>query len=127
LHSARLSPISKHCRSFQKDKKNMYRTERGVKRICATCEARFYDLGHAPIHCPKCEAVFVPPEPPPPRQNRMRRPVAAPAPLPLAAESSAPEEEDKAAEADDVLLLDEADEEAPDVVPDEVAEAGDDR
>ena len=31
----------------------------GVKRRCNSCEARFYDLGRDPIHCPKCGAVFV--------------------------------------------------------------------
>jgi uncharacterized protein (TIGR02300 family) len=32
--------------------------ELGTKRLCAHCGARFYDLNHAPIVCPKCGAVF---------------------------------------------------------------------
>lgn len=30
--------------------------EWGVKRTCATCRARFYDLNRDPIVCPKCGA-----------------------------------------------------------------------
>ncbi len=30
----------------------------GTKRICASCGAKFYDLNHSPIKCPKCEAEF---------------------------------------------------------------------
>jgi uncharacterized protein (TIGR02300 family) len=32
--------------------------ELGTKRLCAHCGARFYDLNHAPIVCPKCGTVF---------------------------------------------------------------------
>jgi uncharacterized protein (TIGR02300 family) len=32
--------------------------ELGTKRLCAHCGAKFYDLNHAPITCPKCGAVF---------------------------------------------------------------------
>jgi uncharacterized protein (TIGR02300 family) len=32
--------------------------ELGTKRLCAHCGARFYDLNHTPITCPKCGAVF---------------------------------------------------------------------
>lgn len=35
------------------------RPERGEKRACLTCEAKFYDLGRAPVLCPKCGAEFV--------------------------------------------------------------------
>jgi uncharacterized protein (TIGR02300 family) len=31
--------------------------ELGTKRLCAHCGARFYDLNHAPITCPKCGRV----------------------------------------------------------------------
>jgi uncharacterized protein (TIGR02300 family) len=34
--------------------------ELGTKRLCAHCGAKFYDLSHAPITCPKCGAVFEP-------------------------------------------------------------------
>jgi uncharacterized protein (TIGR02300 family) len=32
----------------------------GTKRLCASCGAKFYDLGKDPIVCPKCETVFHP-------------------------------------------------------------------
>lgn len=31
---------------------------KGLKRICASCTTRFYDLGKSPIICPKCGAEF---------------------------------------------------------------------
>jgi uncharacterized protein (TIGR02300 family) len=34
--------------------------ELGTKRLCAHCGAKFYDLSHAPITCPKCGTVFEP-------------------------------------------------------------------
>jgi uncharacterized protein (TIGR02300 family) len=36
----------------------MTKPELGTKRLCADCGAKFYDLNHAPITCPKCGAVF---------------------------------------------------------------------
>jgi uncharacterized protein (TIGR02300 family) len=36
----------------------MTKPELGTKRLCASCGARFYDLLHSPITCPKCGAVF---------------------------------------------------------------------
>ena len=36
----------------------MAKSELGTKRLCAHCGARFYDLNHAPITCPKCGTVF---------------------------------------------------------------------
>jgi len=32
--------------------------ELGSKRLCAHCGAKFYDLNHSPIVCPKCGTVF---------------------------------------------------------------------
>ncbi len=36
----------------------MAKPELGIKRLCAHCGAKFYDLNHAPITCPKCGAIF---------------------------------------------------------------------
>jgi uncharacterized protein (TIGR02300 family) len=36
----------------------MTKPELGTKRLCAHCGAKFYDLNHAPIACPKCDTVF---------------------------------------------------------------------
>jgi len=34
--------------------------EWGVKRVCQSCAAKFYDLRRSPITCPKCGASFDP-------------------------------------------------------------------
>ena len=36
----------------------MTKPELGTKRLCAHCGAKFYDLHHSPITCPKCTRVF---------------------------------------------------------------------
>ena len=36
----------------------MAKPELGTKRLCASCGAKYYDLNHDPITCPKCGAVF---------------------------------------------------------------------
>ncbi len=45
----------------------MPKPELGLKRICVSCGARFYDLGRAPAVCPKCGTEQ------PPEQPRVRR------------------------------------------------------
>lgn len=37
----------------------MAKAELGIKRLCANCGAKFYDLNKDPIHCPKCNTVYV--------------------------------------------------------------------
>ena len=34
----------------------------GAKQVCPNCQAKFYDLGRRPAHCPKCEHEFDPEE-----------------------------------------------------------------
>ena len=36
----------------------MAKPELGLKRLCANCGAKFYDLNKDPIVCPKCDTVF---------------------------------------------------------------------
>ena len=36
----------------------MVRPELGTKRLCPNCGAKYYDLNHDPIMCPKCNASF---------------------------------------------------------------------
>src|SRR5262249_12081531 len=36
----------------------MTKQELGTKRLCARCGAKFYDLHHSPITCPKCSTVL---------------------------------------------------------------------
>ena len=38
----------------------MVKAEWGTKRTCPNCGARYYDLRHDPIVCPKCGAAFDP-------------------------------------------------------------------
>ena len=38
----------------------MSKEEWGVKRICLSCSARFYDFNKSPIVCPSCGAIFDP-------------------------------------------------------------------
>ena len=38
----------------------MTRPELGTKRLSAHCGAKFYDLHHSPITCPRCDTVFDP-------------------------------------------------------------------
>ncbi len=51
----------------------MAKPEWGVKRVCKSCAAKFYDLGRSPIACPKCGAAF---DPEPLLKSRRSRPVA---------------------------------------------------
>ena len=36
----------------------MAKQELGMKRLCASCGAKFYDLGKTPIVCPKCGTTY---------------------------------------------------------------------
>ena len=57
----------------------MTKPELGTKRRCNSCETKFFDLNKNPIVCPKCMAVFAPPQPDPVRSRRSpdRQPWAA--------------------------------------------------
>ena len=126
LHSAVLGPMD--------------RAKLGAKRLCAECALRFFDLNHDPIHCPKCQAIFVVPILPtrPPKYPRTfpnagfapaAAVVAGAADDDAAADDLAvdEEEEDKAGEAAHHLLLDDDDGDAEPktegvVVPDDLRE-----
>ena len=38
----------------------LVKADLGIKRVCPSCNARFYDLQKRPIACPKCEFSFDP-------------------------------------------------------------------
>ena len=59
----------------------MTKPELGTKRLCAGCDAKFYDLLKSPIVCPMCEAVFVMPKPAPSRPRRGFEPMAQAMPV----------------------------------------------
>ena len=40
----------------------MAKPELGQKQVCPNCQAKFYDLGRRPAHCPKCGTEFDPEE-----------------------------------------------------------------
>jgi uncharacterized protein (TIGR02300 family) len=63
-----------------KDSLPVSKPELGTKRLCGNCGAKFYDLHHDPIVCPKCATAYVllPPAPAAPRRpaHRWQAPVA---------------------------------------------------
>ncbi len=90
----------------------MAKPELGIKRLCASCGAKFYDLSKSPIVCPKCSTVY---EVTLPRARSDGRGAAAAAIVP----------EPAAAEVETVSL-EEADAEATGQVKAEVPESVDD-
>ena len=76
----------------------MAKPELGIKRLCASCGAKFYDLHKSPIICPKCSTVY---EVTLPRARSDGRGAAAAAPVaePEVAEAETVSLEDADAEA----------------------------
>ena len=93
----------------------MAKPELGIKRLCASCSAKFYDLHKTPIVCPKCSTVY---EVTLPRARSDGRAAAT-------AAAAAPVAEPEAAETETVSL-DEADAEASGSGKAEVPESVDD-
>ena len=89
---------------LRKEIKFMSKPEWGTKRICPSCSARFYDMRHQPIVCPKCATTFDPEALV--KKRRGRPPASEAKPLPL------PPELDEALDlelAEELAPLDEAD------------------
>ncbi len=63
----------------------MAKPEWGVKRVCQSCAAKFYDLNRSPITCPKCAAPF---DPEALLKSRRSRPVPAKLAKPAAADGA---------------------------------------
>jgi len=76
------------------------KAELGTKRLCPNCGARYYDLNHAPILCPRCGTEFEV------AVARARPQTASKAPKPE------PEEEVEEAVSVELVSLEEADDEA---------------
>lgn len=70
----------------------------GIKRVCPTCAARFYDLQKRPIECPKCHTSFEPESLF--RTRRPRQPEAEPVTAGAAAAVDIEETEDETEEAE---------------------------
>lgn len=77
----------------------------GMKRICASCAAHFYDMQKSPIVCPKCGTIHDPEATAKTRRKpatpAVAKPVAVRRPDPVAAEVVDPELEAIEAEDDD--------------------------
>lgn len=89
---------------------------RGTKRVCQSCGSKFYDLSRTPITCPICHAVF--------QQQEIRGGKAAPA-------GNAVEEDDEdliaaPAGAVEIVSLDEAEADLPEIEGDDLVEIEDD-
>ncbi len=85
--------------------------EWGLKRVCQSCSAKFYDMQRNPIVCPKCGATFDPDA-----LLKSRRP--RPTPAKAAAKDAAPAADTSE---DDTVLLDDNDDDDIDVNEDDDA------
>jgi len=97
----------------------MSKPARGIKRVCQSCGARFYDLGRTPIVCPSCQAVYQVTQPTSRRGER--------APVPEVREKVEPEVEAVALEPETISLeeVEEPGEEAA-IEDEEIVDLGED-
>ena len=97
----------------------MSKPARGIKRVCQSCGARFYDLGRTPIVCPSCQAVYQVTQPTSRRGER--------APVPEVREKVEPEVEAVALEPETIILeeVEEPGEEAA-IEDEEIVDLGED-
>lgn len=59
----------------------MARPELGTKRLCSSCDAKFYDLNRDPVVCPNCGAqILLDGEPKPESKPAVVKPAEKPAP-----------------------------------------------
>ena len=98
----------------------MSKPARGIKRVCQSCGARFYDLGRTPIVCPSCQAVYQVTQPTSRRGER--------APVPEVREKVEPEVEAVALEPETISLeeVEEAGAEAVIEEEEEIVDLGED-
>jgi uncharacterized protein (TIGR02300 family) len=102
----------------------MTKPELGTKRRCSSCETKFFDLNKDPIICPKCSAVFEPPQPDPVQSRRIpggrqawpaKKPMVPDVPNEFVSLGGDADEKTKSSAADateedeDVVLLDDQD------------------
>lgn len=81
----------------------MSKPEWGLKRICPSCNARFYDMCRHPITCPKCASTFDPEALVKKRRGRPPASDVKPLPLPLEEDLNLAEALEPLLESDDVL------------------------
>jgi uncharacterized protein (TIGR02300 family) len=97
--------------------------ELGAKQICPHCQAKFYDLGKRPAHCPKCGTDFDPDEAI--RNRRVRARAVAPEAEEEREDQVADKEVEDEEEEEDVVTpeLDEVADEPPLVADDDEEDA----
>ena len=94
----------------------MTKQELGIKRLCAHCGAKFYDLHHSPITCPKCETVFeVAPASSRFASERAPAPEASETQFVSLGDGEAAESKDDEVEPDDAGLIEEVEEDGAEV------------
>ena len=93
-------------------------SNRGTKRVCQSCSAKFYDLMRSPIICPRCDTVF---DPEAVLRSRRGRGNASAKPEGPAAKKGSTEEAYKLKDADD-----DEDEEEEDALIEDASELGED-
>ena len=78
----------------------LVKADLGIKRICPSCSARFYDLQKRPIECPKCTFAFEPEALY--KQRRPRQPEPA-APVVVRARDEEETDEEEVEEAEETI------------------------
>ena len=103
----------------------------GTKRVCPSCQARFYDLQRRPIECPKCHFAFEPEALFKQRRTRQPEPVEVVGPVVVAEEADEEQENEEAEpeeaegiEEEPVVIADDEDEEEAATEEEEAAGAG---
>src|ERR1700704_816441 len=100
-------PLSPHVGST-----SLIKPDLGLKRVCPSCAARFYDLQKRPIECPKCQFSFEPEAMYKQRRPRQPEPVAA-QPAQADADDEDSENEDDEEEAETEAVIEKVPDEAP--------------
>ena len=84
----------------------MAKSEWGVKRVCQSCDVRFYDLRRDPIVCPSCGTKFDPESVLRSRRNRAGTTASAVAAKKAEVKPKAKAEVEADAESEDVVAED---------------------
>lgn len=82
---------------------------RGLKRVCAGCGTRFYDLNKRPVHCPNCKTEFSSDV-----KTRVRRSRLAPDPAAADTKPGPEEEVEIVTREDDLVSLEDVEESTDD-------------